>query len=127
MTVKTYIAQWRYYSNLGGFSEGDVFVCSEEQAEAFNRDSPGVLVPMPESSSSNPPEQVEGRAMEGPPQDRMFRKKDVETRAEVPEATPAAIKLAEENDIDLSLVPGSGADGKIVVGDIKKLIDQPVL
>ena len=65
--------------------------------------------------------------MDGPPHDRMFRKEDVEVRAEVPEATPAAIKLAEEHGIDLSLVPGTGADSKIVVGDIKKLIDQPVL
>ncbi len=127
MAVKTYIAQWRYRSNLGGFAEGDEMQLEPEEAEWFNRDSPGVLVPMPESSSSNPPEQVEGRALEGPPQDRMFRKKDVETRAEVPEATPAAIKLAEENDIDWSLVPGNGANGKIIVGDIKKLIDQPVL
>ncbi len=122
MAEKEYIAQWRYRSNLGGFFEGELVLCSPEEAEHFNRDSPGVLVL---AHDSNPP--VEGRAMDGPPQDRMFRKEDVETRAEVPEVTPAAEKLAKENDIDLSLVPGSGANGKIVVGDIKKLIEQPAL
>ena len=123
MAEEKYIAQWRYRSNLGGFAEGDTVLCSQEEADAFNRDSPGVLVPAPESSSSNPPEGVEGRAMEGPPRDRMFRGDDVETRAEVPEVTPAAQKLAGEHDIDLSEVEGSGAAGKIVVGDIKKLIE----
>ena len=108
MAEKEYIAQWRYRSNLGGFSEGDTVLCSPEEAEHFNRDSPGVLVL---AHDSNPPEEVEGRAMDGPPLDRMFRKEDVENRAEIPEVTPAAEKLAEENDIDLSLVPGSGVDG----------------
>lgn len=120
--VKVYVAQWRYRSGLGNFSEGDVIECTEDEAAWFNRDSPGVLVPKPESSS-NPPEGVEGRALQGPPQDRMFRKEDVEIRAADPEVTPAAMKLAEKNDIDLAEVEGSGADGKIVVGDIKKLIE----
>lgn len=126
MAEKEYVAQWRYRSSHGGFAEGDIVICSQEEADYFNRDSPGVLVPKSDFSS-NPPEEVEGRAMEGPPLDRMFRKEDVETRAEVPEVTPAAGKLAKENDIDLFLVPGSGANGKIVIGDIKKLIEQPVL
>jgi pyruvate/2-oxoglutarate dehydrogenase complex dihydrolipoamide acyltransferase (E2) component len=122
MAVTSYKAQWRYRSNLGAFAEGDVIRIEPEEAEWFNRDSPGVLVPIPESSS-NPPEEVEGRALEGPPRDRMFRGEDVEVRAEVPEATPAAVRLAEENGIDLAEVEGTGADGKIVVGDIKKLIE----
>ena len=126
MAEKEYVAQWRYRSNLGGFSEGDVVLMFSEEADHFNRDSPGVFV-LKSELSSNPPEGVEGRAMEGPPLDRMFRKEDVETRAEVPEVTPAAEKLARENDIDLSLVHGSGVDGKVVIGDIKKLIEQPVL
>lgn len=124
MAVKVYKAQRRYRSGLGAFSEGDELQLEPEEAEWFNRDSPGVLVPIPESSSSNPPEQVEGRAMDGPPHDRMFRREDVEVRAEVPEATPAAIKLAEEHGIDLLGVEGTGADGKIVVGDIKNVVEQ---
>ncbi len=128
MAQYEYIAQWRYRSNLGRFAENDVVICSEEEAAHFNRDSPGVLVLKPEpvvaaSSSFNPPVTVEGRALEGPPQDRMFRKDDLENRAEVPEVTPAAEKLAEDNDIDLAEVEGSGVDGKIVVGDIKKLVE----
>ena len=123
MAVKVYKAQRRYRSGLGNFAEGDKVLLEPEEAEWFNRDSPGVLVPMPESSSSNPPEQVEGRALDGPPHDRMFRREDVEVRAEVPEATPAAVKLAEEHGIDLLEVEGTGADGKIVVGDIKQLVE----
>ncbi len=140
MAENEYVVQWRYRSNLGRFAKNDVISCSEEEAAHFNRDSPGVLVPKPEpvvakSSSLNPPSTVEGRALseasssneeralEGPPQDRMFRKDDLENRAEVPEVTPAAEKLAEDNDIDLAEVEGSGVDGKIVVGDIRKLVE----
>lgn len=128
MAENEYVVQWRYRSNLGRFAKNDVISCSEEEAAHFNRDSPGVLVPKPEpavdeSSSLNSPSTVEGRALEGPPQDRMFRKDDLENRAEVPEVTPAAEKLAEDNDIDLAEVEGSGVDGKIVVGDIRKLVE----
>ena len=132
MAQKEYIVQWRYRSNLGRFAADEIITCSEEEAAHFNRDSPGVLIPKSEpvaseSLSSNPPVTVEGRALEGSPQDRMFRKDDLENRAAVPEVTPAAEKLAKENGIDLSKVPGSGVDGKVVIGDIKKLLDQPVL
>lgn len=122
MPEKLYEAQWRYKSNLGIFKQGEKVMLEPAKAEIFNRDSPGVLVPIPESSSST--DLVEGRALEGPPQDRMFRKGDVEVREEVPQATPAAEKLAEEYGIDLSEVEGTGSDGKIVVADIRKLVEE---
>lgn len=38
-------------------------------------------------------------------------------------ATDSAIELAEQNGIDLATVQGSGLDGRIVLRDIKALID----
>ena len=37
-------------------------------------------------------------------------------------ATPAAIKLAEANGIDITTVTGTGKDGRISVGDVKDLL-----
>lgn len=41
-----------------------------------------------------------------------------------PEPSAAAVELAEEHDIDLSEVQGSGADGRIVVYDVQAVIDD---
>jgi pyruvate/2-oxoglutarate dehydrogenase complex dihydrolipoamide acyltransferase (E2) component len=38
------------------------------------------------------------------------------------EATPDAASLAAENNIDLESVQGTGQAGKILVGDVRKLI-----
>lgn len=38
------------------------------------------------------------------------------------DATPAAIKLAAQNGIDLTTVTGSGTDGRILKSDIEALI-----
>lgn len=40
------------------------------------------------------------------------------------DATDAARELAEENGIDLADVAGTGADGRIVIGDIRALLDD---
>lgn len=40
-----------------------------------------------------------------------------------PLATPAAFKLAEQYGVDLSKVEGTGQDGKIVLEDVKKVVD----
>lgn len=128
MARKDYTAQWDYYSSLGTFSEGDVIRLSEAEADMFNRDSPGVLVPSHGESkgklASESPDLVEGRAMEGPPQDRMFREEDVEAR-EVKEvdATDAAVQLAEEHGIDLTEVEGTGSGGRVILADIQKLVE----
>jgi|GEM_PF-3264511 len=42
----------------------------------------------------------------------------------VTEATDAAIKLAEDEDIDLRSVVGSGKDGRVVEGDVQKAIAE---
>ena len=41
-----------------------------------------------------------------------------------PSATDAAIKLAEENGVDLAQVTGTGADGRITQPDVQKFIDE---
>ena len=35
-------------------------------------------------------------------------------------ATSSAVKFAEENNIDLSIIIGSGEDGRVVMPDVKK-------
>ena len=39
------------------------------------------------------------------------------------EATPQATELAAQHGIDLSKVAGSGTDGRILVGDVKAVLD----
>lgn len=122
--LKEYQAQWRYYSLTGQFDEGDVVQLEEEKAAWFNRDSPGILVPMPDAEDPVP---AAGRALGGPPQNRMETGESLKNRgfpasSGSPDATEAAIKLAEEHDIDLAEVSGSGTDGRILKSDIEKLI-----
>lgn len=40
------------------------------------------------------------------------------------DATDAARELADEHGIDLAEVEGTGADGRIVIGDIRALLDD---
>lgn len=48
---------------------------------------------------------------------------DLPPQSEV-DATDGAIKLAEKEGIDLAEVEGSGANGRIIVPDIKALIEE---
>lgn len=41
-------------------------------------------------------------------------------------ATDGAIKFAHENGVDLSLVLGSGANGRITKGDVEKHLQKPI-
>lgn len=121
-----YLVQWRYRSSAGQMDEGDEIFLFPEEADSFNRDSPGVLVAVATSApeSADSPDPVEGRVQEDSPFDRMFRSKNVDVREEASvDISPAALKLAEDNDIDLGLVLGTGADGKILVGDIRRLLE----
>ena len=43
---------------------------------------------------------------------------------EKPNASPHAVKLALEHNIDLKKVEGSGKDGKILLKDVEKLIEE---
>jgi pyruvate/2-oxoglutarate dehydrogenase complex dihydrolipoamide acyltransferase (E2) component len=40
------------------------------------------------------------------------------------EATPGAISLAEESEIDLAQVAGTGSGGKVTVGDVQRAIAE---
>ncbi len=124
--LKNYKAQWRYRSSLGSFDEGEILPLEEEQAAHFNRDSPGVLVPVPSKSP-----EVEGRALSGPPQHRMMIGENTKNRSGLapelentePEATDAAVKLAEEHGIDLSKVKGTGTGGRVIKSDVEGLLE----
>lgn len=122
-----YLVQWRYRSSAGQMDEGDEILLFPEEADFFNRDSPGVLVAVATSApeSADSPDPVEGRVQEDSPRDRMFRAENVDVReaSALVDISPAALKLAEDNDIDLSLVLGTGADGKILIGDIRRLLE----
>ena len=116
--MKEYQFQWRYFSSLGTGDEGDILQLTQEQADAFNRDSPGVLKP---HVPDEPAKVVAGRAMTGPPADRMVVPGTVSNRTV--EATDAAAKLAKENGIDLATVTGTGAGGKVIKSDVEALIE----
>lgn len=38
-------------------------------------------------------------------------------------ATPDALKMAEASGVDISLIPGSGKNGKVLVGDVRAFIE----
>lgn len=44
--------------------------------------------------------------------------------AEEVDATNAAIDLADEHDIDLTTVEGTGKDGRIVLSDVEALVEE---
>lgn len=56
--MSQYQVQWNYRSSLGKLDEGQIVEATEGEAEAFNRDSPGVLSPW---------------TGEAPPQDRQVK------------------------------------------------------
>ncbi len=59
-----YIVKWDYKSSYGGpFTKGTVVELEAGQAEAINRDSPGVLAPVMEKGARSQP----------PAKDRMVR------------------------------------------------------
>ena len=57
-----YVFNWRYRSSYGAGLAGEEVDLDEATAEAINRDSPGVL------------SEVETRAMDAPPSDRMVKR-----------------------------------------------------
>jgi len=46
------------------------------------------------------------------------------TVTEEVEATDAAAQLAEEEDVDLSAVEGTGSDGKVLKSDVQEALDE---
>jgi 2-oxoglutarate dehydrogenase E2 component (dihydrolipoamide succinyltransferase) len=63
-------------------------------------------------AAAGPPE---NKALAGPPENKVGG-------AEI-DATDAARALAAENGIDLASVRGSGADGRITVGDVRAVLE----
>jgi pyruvate/2-oxoglutarate dehydrogenase complex dihydrolipoamide acyltransferase (E2) component len=49
---------------------------------------------------------------------------EAEAQKDGPEVTPAAARLASDNDVDLSEVTGTGKDGSIKVEDVQKALDD---
>ena len=47
-----------------------------------------------------------------------------ERRAEKHHATPAAMKLAKESGLDIDSIEGSGADGRVIVSDVKQAVAE---
>lgn len=70
-----YRFQWSYRSGWGTWAEGDEHDFEPAVAEAINRDSPGVLVPVAVEVEFVPAPALE-RAVDAPPQDRMRRGPD---------------------------------------------------
>lgn len=62
--------------------------------------------------------EVAGRAPEG----RAVSDREASAPADI-DATPAALRLAKERDIDLASVEGTGAGGRITKPDVERLIE----
>lgn len=61
-----YLVTGRYKSDAGSFAAGDIIELTAEQAAWFNRDVPGLMVPVTEPA-------VEPTLPDAPPMDRMIK------------------------------------------------------
>jgi large subunit ribosomal protein L20 len=75
-----------------------------------------------EVERSTVPEQPVSSTVRAPesPAEQVEEAEEVETSEDEIEATDAASRKAEELNVDLSLVEGSGQGGRITVGDVEK-------
>jgi large subunit ribosomal protein L20 len=71
------------------------------------------------STEPESPSPSAGRTPQAPAE-QVEETEEVETSEEEIEATDAASRKAEELDVDLSSVEGTGQDGRITVGDVEK-------
>jgi len=46
----------------------------------------------------------------------------VEAMDEIP-ATQDALRMAEASGVDISLIPGTGKDGKVLIGDVRAFLE----
>ena len=74
---------------------------------------------MERSTEPESPSPSAGRTPQAPAE-QVEETEEVETSEEEIEATDAASRKAEELDVDLSSVEGTGQDGRITVGDVEK-------
>lgn len=86
-----------------------------EQADAAERETAAA-----EDTDTGPVSPADSLlASHEPPPDTGETPAEAEEPSEAPPATPAAEAKAEELGVDLNEVEGTGADGKIVVGDVE--------
>lgn len=94
-------------------------VISDQVAHRYGPDSPEPVLQMVEGGGS-----AESSELDGPNGDEGGEggdeNPDGDKESAVINASDAAVKLAESKGIDLATVVGTGADGKITVGDVKK-------
>lgn len=99
-------------------------VISDQVAHRYGPDSDEPVLQMIEGGGSSESEKLDTGSGEQPPSGDEAPNGDGDSDVVEINASDAAVKLAGSKGIDLSLVEGSGVDGKITVGDVKKLIAE---
>lgn len=123
--MKTYRATRRYGQGYDViFREGDEVDLTEADAAVYNGDSPGLLVEVVEEE--DPPTRQAGpspknRMLTRAPKTREAPREESAPQEEV-DATSAAERLAAEHGIDLTLVEGTGVDGRVLKSDVEALV-----
>ncbi len=105
---------------------GDVLgVIDEAQQEVREKGEPGQEIEEREKAVKEPEKKIEVKREESEKKEREPLRVVKEER-EVPEikATPVARRIAEENDLDLRLVEGSGPNGRITKEDVEHFIEK---
>jgi len=99
-----------YIDETGGHAAGERVPVSETPAPAPAATGGGVAVATPPA-----PAQVQQAAASAPP---------AAVSANKQRYSPAVLRLAQEHDIDLTRVVGTGAEGRVTRKDVQKIIDQ---
>lgn len=66
---------------------------------------------------------LEAKALRGAPENKALVPGG-ENKADEIDATDAAQKLADEHNLDLATITGTGANGRITVDDVKAVLPQ---
>jgi 2-oxoglutarate dehydrogenase E2 component (dihydrolipoamide succinyltransferase) len=93
----------------------DIVVAEGEDVEVG-----AVLGHLTEGNGAKPPEKTNGDGRAAAP-----TAKPTAVPAEEPVLSPAVRKLIEENALDAGAIQGSGKDGRILKGDVLKLLEAP--
>lgn len=82
-----YRFNWRYSSGLGVGDKGDEIDLTTEEADLYNRDSPGVLSPVKGAKA-----EAETKSVDEPPADRMVKTAAKRTDEPITKETFKAVK-----------------------------------